>query len=308
MANTRFKTENSLYVTGSTNSQIDTASLFNANVTVNSAVLVVNGEIVVGNNALGGTSNLTVTGNLLVAGNLQYTNTNVTGDLRADVDGIDLGNTSNRFDIFILDGRVYSSFNPASNSVGTTLGNTTARWVITGNTISLSSSITASGNVTINTDAFKVDASSKQVSINTASYSKALNVSGGADVTGDVAVSANLSANTVRAGNSYIVTNTATVSSSSATVVDEFANSGMKMVKYLAYSRNDTVVSRYGVEIVALNANTTILVHQYGEVNNATLGTFNVIKTGANVQLTYTNPSASGANTDTITVIRTVML
>jgi hypothetical protein len=305
MANTRFKTENSLLVTGDTNTQIDTISLFNANVSVNSSVLIVNGELYVGNTAAGYTSNLTVTGNMLIAGNLVYTNTNVTGDLRADVDGLDLGNTTNRFDMFIREGYVYSLINPSSNTI--TLGNSTQRWVMSGNTLDLSSSLNMSGNLTINTTAFKVSSSSNQVAINTASYSGALNVNGGANVTGDVAVTANISALLFKTENMQMVTNTATINTNTAVTVDQFANSGVKVVKYIAHAENNTTTGKYLVEVMGLNVNTTILVSQYGEVNNAVLGTFNLIKTGANLALTYTDLSANATNTSSVTVLRTVI-
>jgi len=299
MANTRFKTENSLYVTGETNTQIDTISLFNANVSVNSAVLIVNGEMIVGNTTGGFTSNLTVTGSMLIAGNLIYTNTSIAGDLRADVDGLNIGNTTNRFDMFIRNGTVYNTFNPNSNTI--VLGNTTNRWVISGNTLDLS------GNLTINTTAFKVTSSSNQVAINTATYSGALNVNGGANVTGDVTVTANISAPLFKTGNMLMVTNTATISASSTITVDQFANSGVKAVKYIAYAENMTTTGRYLVELIGVNSATVLFVSQYGEVNNVPLGVFDLIKTGANLALTYTDTAANSVNTSTVTVLRTVL-
>jgi hypothetical protein len=305
MANTRFKTENSLFVTGDVNTQIDTISLFNANVSVNSSVLVVNGEMIVGNTAAGYTSNLTVTGSMLISGNLVYTNTNVTGDLRADVDGLDLGNTTNRFDMYIREGYVYSLLNPNSNTI--TLGNSTQRWVMSGNTLDLSSSLNMSGNLTVNTSTFKISANTNQVAINTATYSGALNVNGGANVTGDITGTANVTGVLFKNGNMHIATNTATINANTATVVDEFANSGVKVVKYIAHAENNTTAGRYLVEVMGLNVNTTLLVSQYGEVNNVILGTFNLIKTGANLQLTYTDTAANTTNTSTVTVLRTLI-
>jgi hypothetical protein len=305
MANTRFKTENSLLVTGDTNTQIDTISLFNANVSVNSSILVVNGELIVGNTSAGYTSNLTVTGSMLISGNLVYTNTNVTGDLRADVDGLDLGNTSNRFDMFIREGYVYSLLNPSSNTI--TLGNTTQRWVMSGNTLDLSGSLNMNGNLTVNTSSFKVAIDTNQVAINTATYSGALNVNGGANVTGDITGTANVTGVLFKNGNMHIATNTATINTNTAIVVDEFANSGVKAVKYIAYAENTTTVGKYAVELMGLNVNTSILVSQYGEVNNVVLGTFNLIKTGANLQLTYTDLQANATNTSTVTVLRTLL-
>jgi len=301
MANTRFKTENSLYVTGETNTQIDTISLFNANVSVNSSVLIVNGEMIVGNTSAGLTSNLSVSGSLFVTGNLVYTNTEISGSLRPSVDGLALGNTTNRFDLYIRNGIVYGAtgFNPNSNTI--VLGNTTNRWVMSGTTLDLS------GNLTINTTAFIVTSNTNQVAINTATYSGALNVNGGANVTGDVTVSASIIAPTFKTGNMLMVTNTATINVATAVVVDQFANNGVKAVKYMAYAENTGSTGRYLVELMGVNANTVIFVSQYGEVNNVVLGTFNLIKTGANLQLTYTDAAANTTNTSTVTVLRTVI-
>jgi hypothetical protein len=308
MANTRFKTENSLYVTGETDAIFDTQSTFNANVTVNSAVMIVNGALIVGNTALGITSDLTVTGDLLVAGNLQYTNTQVAGDLSAASDGLALGNTVSRFDGFFRNIFIYNTLNPSSNAVGTQLGNSTSRWVITANSISLSSGITATGNLVINTDAFVVNASSKQIAVNTSVLSGALNVNGGANVTGDIRSTANVNANLVRAGNSYVVMNTATITTNTSVIVDQFANAGVKTVRYTAHAQNLGADGYYAVEILGLNSNGVLLVTQYGEVNNIPLGTFNLIKSGANLQLTYIDTVANTANSSSVTVLRAVML
>lgn len=305
MANTRFKTENSLFVTGETTSQFDTQTLFNSNVNVNSSILIVNGALIVGNTSVGGTSDLTVTGNLLVAGNLVYTNTSVSGGLTPQIDGDDLGNPSFKFDGYFANVNVYGYLNPATSTA--TLGNSASRWTISGNTLNLSSELTGTANISINTDAFKVNSGTKQVAVNTSTYSSALNVNGGVNVTGDITASANINAATVKAGSSYTVTNTATINSSSSTIVDEFANSIAKAVKYLAHVQNNTTTNRYLVEIVGLNVGTTLLVSQYGEVNNAVLGAFNMAKVGANIQLSYTDAAAAVGNTSTVTVLRTIL-
>lgn len=305
MANTRFKTENSLLVTGESDSEFQTPTLFSANVNVNSAVMIVNGALIVGNTSVGGTSDLTVTGNLLVSGNLVYSNTSVSGGLTPLTDGDDLGNPSYKFDAFFANVNVYGYLNPSGNTIP--LGNSTARWVISANSLNLTGDITSTGNVTINTDAFKVSASGKQVAINAASYSGALNIVGAANIDGDLTSTANVAAALVKAGSSYTVTNTGTINAGTAIVVDEFANSAMKAVKYLAYAENNTTTNRYMVEITGLNVGSTLLITQYGEVNNAVLGTFTMAKVGANIQLSYTDSGASAGNTSTVTVMRTIL-
>jgi cytoskeletal protein CcmA (bactofilin family) len=261
--------------------------------------------MIVGNTSAGGTSNLTVTGSMLIAGNLIYTNTSVSGDLRADVDGLDIGNTTNRFDMFIREGYVYSLLNPSSNTI--TLGNSSQRWVMSGNTLDLSGSLNMSGNLTVNTSSFKLSTNTNQVAINTATYSGALNVNGGANVTGDITGTANVTGVLFKNGNMHIATNTSTINVNTAVVVDQFANSNVKVVKYIAHAQNEVTGGKYAVEVLGLNVNSSILVSQYGEVNNVVLGTFNLIKTGANLQLTYTDLLANATNTSTVTVLRTLL-
>jgi hypothetical protein len=79
MANTSFKVDNGLLVTGGD-------SLFQANVTVNAHVLV--------------RQSLAVNGNLTVTGNLTYSNTSIDGDLVPTANGKALGNTTRTFNVF----------------------------------------------------------------------------------------------------------------------------------------------------------------------------------------------------------------
>ena len=79
MANTSFKVDNGLLVTGGD-------SLFQANVTVNAHVIV--------------RQSISVAGNLTVTGNLEYSNTSIDGNLIPTANGKALGNTTRTFDVF----------------------------------------------------------------------------------------------------------------------------------------------------------------------------------------------------------------
>jgi hypothetical protein len=79
MANTNFKIDNGLLVTGG-------ESLFQANATVNAHVIV--------------KESLTVDKDLTVTGNLTYSNTSIDGNLIPTANGKALGNTTRTFDVF----------------------------------------------------------------------------------------------------------------------------------------------------------------------------------------------------------------
>ena len=79
MANTQFKVDNGLLVTGGD-------SLFQANVTVNGHVLV--------------RQTLAVNGDLTVTGNLTFNNTSISGELIPTANGVLLGNTTRTFNVF----------------------------------------------------------------------------------------------------------------------------------------------------------------------------------------------------------------
>ena len=128
MANTNFKVEHGLTVTGA-NSTFDRPVRVNANTTIDADLLLVTG-------------NFTVQGNYIITGTTLY-----------DVDIIPiqtgrlLGNNTNRFDAFLRDINVSNSLIPNANSLP--LGNTTRRWD------AYTTNISATGSVTVtNTASF----------------------------------------------------------------------------------------------------------------------------------------------------------
>lgn len=106
MANSRFKADNGLVVSGA-NAEFYRDTRMYANLFVNADAVL-------------------ITGNLTVQGNLNYANLSYTGDVAPVTDKQDLGNTTNRFDIFAYDVEVYGSLVPSTTTKP--LGNTTRRW------------------------------------------------------------------------------------------------------------------------------------------------------------------------------------
>jgi len=127
MANTSFKAENGLSVTG--NAQFDYTSKFNANVTIAADQWYIGG-------------NLYVTGTqVFVGGNAAV------ADILAGASGLKIGNTTNQFDAYLSNVFVYGLLNPVGNTI--LLGNSTNRWVISGNTLNISTTSTLTGAATL---------------------------------------------------------------------------------------------------------------------------------------------------------------
>lgn len=330
MANSTFYVKNGLVV-DTAESTFNSNVMMQSNLTVNSAVLVVNGDLIVGNDSLGGTSNLTVTGELNVQGNVVYANSQIAGDLVPTIDGLDLGNTSNRFDSFLGNTTVYGLLHPSGNTVE--LGNSTNRWVLSANGVDSSGDVditgyvnatshivgggtlTITGNVTINTSSMVLDAVNNQLAINTASLGTDVltavgtaNITGNTVVGGDLDVTANATANIVHHGNAaYTYATTVSVPNTDATSIDTFTNSEFKAVKYHIYAEGTGTNTsfRHSIEISALNAGADILQTQYGEVFNTSLGSWTISKNtnATDVNLVFTGNNDSSFD---VTFTRTV--
>lgn len=288
MANTRFKVDNGLTVTGAN-------ALFKESISVD-ANCYVYGDL------------LYVSGNFYVGGNLTYTNTSVAGDLVPQSTGIDLGNTTNRFDGFFYDVSISNSLNPASSSVPA--GNTTNRWFLYTANVDTQGTLTVTGNVAINTNALVVDAANKRVGIGRTPVNT-LDVNGAATVNGALTVNGainstgviNATGTAVRFGNAAIYSNTASVGNTVA-IIDSYPAATSRAGKLFIYvdAGNTTV---HSIEMMLLHEGTNVLVTKYAEVFNSSLGTFDASITGANVNVTFT-PAANG--TYTVKTIRQQML
>lgn len=292
---TKFKAEHGMESVG--NVVVHGQSTFNANLTVNADLLYVGG-------------------NLHVTGNINYTNTTVAGDMLPAVDRSDLGNTTNRFDVFTYDLKIYNSVLPVGNS-GTTggysaanavpLGSTSARWVVYGNTADFSGAVTITGNATLSgglqtisgnanfdSGVLFVDATNNRVGINNTGPTVPLTVTGAAEISGNVTGGAFLTSL------GALVTNTATVTNTSPNVVDSFPKATWRSGKYLVSVANATTL-QHTIEILAMHDGTTLYLTRYGEIFNTSAGSFDVDINGANVELLFT---ASGAGTFTVKTLR----
>lgn len=136
MANNRFKVDHGITATG--NSEFYQEVKVFANMEVQADVFL-------------------VTGNLTVQGNLNYANTSIAGDLKPEVDRSDLGNTTNRFDLFVYDATVYNSVLPSVS--GKALGSLTQRFDGYFTNVDVSGTVSLSGGNSLNSTYFTGTAS-----------------------------------------------------------------------------------------------------------------------------------------------------
>ena len=170
MANTSFKAENGLSVTG--NAEFDYTSKFNANVTIAADQWYIGG-------------NLYVTGQqVFIGGNVAV------ADIIAGASGLKLGNSTYQWDGYLSNVYVYGTLlNPVGNTVQ--LGNSTNRWVISGNTLNISTTSTLTGAATLaNTIAVTGTATFANTSSHTgaATFANTLGVTGAATLSNTMSV------------------------------------------------------------------------------------------------------------------------
>lgn len=290
MANTRFKIENGLTVSGGNTILRDTLEV-NANTYVRGDLLFVSGDFFIG-------------------GNLQYTNTSIAGDLVPTANGIALGNTGRRFEGFFVNISVSGTATPTAN--GGSLGTTTNRWFAYTTNIDATGQLTLAGNVAVNTNALVVDAANKRVGVNMSpAGSNTLSVNGPTFVNGAIVVNGSitsvggLSSNgtSVAFGNAAIYSNTATGTTGNITI-DGFATSLGRAAKMFIYvDAGNTVV--HSIEMMLLHEGTNVLVTKYAEIFNSSLGTFDANILSGNVVVTFT-PTTTGSYT--VKTIRQQML
>lgn len=187
MANTRFVTENGLYVTG--NAQFDQTSQFNANVTVAADLLYIAGNLYVQQNSI------------------------IVGEQLYDTDIIPLssnkrlGNTTYQWDGFFDNVAIYGDLTPIGNTVS--LGNAANRWIINANTLNLSGAATLSNTITITGN---TTLSNTIAVTGNATFSNTINVVGSAVFSNTVNITGALTlSNTISAVNAATFSNTLSV-------------------------------------------------------------------------------------------------
>lgn len=300
MANTRFKAENGLLVTGA-NSIFMQEVQVNANLTVNSDLLYVGG-------------NLYVQGDQIISGTTLYDSDII--PLAAT--GRQLGNTSNRFD---LNGRnINITGNMHPNSSGLLLGNTTARWDTYSTNVNANGNITvagsgsigttlAAGNTTvtgfINVSTTANVGTTLTVGGNT-SIGGNLTVSGIITLTGNVTASANISTKALILDNAAIFSNTATVANTTQNIVDSFPKADFDFAKYVVTVKPSSGTQRHITEMLLTHDGTNVLITEYGKLFNTSLGSIDASINNANVELYFTSAAANASVTQTVKVIRQV--
>jgi hypothetical protein len=196
MANTRFKTENGLLVTGGNAEFVDVGTVYIGN-TTSRANLFVEGDLI------------HVNGNLVVTGVQQIVAGQVyTGDILAGADGLNLGNSVNQFNAHIQNAYVYEGLFPVGNTVS--LGNTTNRWVGHANSLDVSTTLSVTGPVTLSNT---LSVSNNLTVSGTLGVTRATTLSNTLLVTGAVTLSNTLTvANAVTLSNTLSVANAVTLS------------------------------------------------------------------------------------------------
>jgi len=275
--NTRFKTENGLYVTGG-NAEFTQVVTVGGNCTVSGDLLFVGG-------------NLTVQGTQIFVGGQIYSS-----NITASVAGLGIGNSTYSFDVYAANLFVNTAVYPLNNTIS--FGNTTRRFVTYANSLDVSTTAIISGNVTISgtshtiagnstfdSGVLFIDSVNNRVGINNTAPLVALQVNGNANV------SANLVTSVVVVNNAIISSNSKSITSTTLTIVDDFAKTLSSCVKYNIFVKDSTTIV-HAIELMAVHDGTNVLLSQYGEIFNTSLGTFDVGINNANVELYFT---ASGA-------------
>jgi cytoskeletal protein CcmA (bactofilin family) len=300
MANTRFKAENGLLVTGA-NSIFEQQVQVNANLTVNSDLLYVGG-------------NLYVQGDQIISGTTVYD----TDIIPATTTGRIVGNTINRFDFF---GRNFSATgNVLPVTSGGALGNASSRWDTYSTNINASGNITVSGSGSIGTTLAAGNTSvtgfinvSTTANVGTTltvggntSIGGNLSVSGIITMTGNVTMSANATAKALILDNAAIFSNTATVTNTTQNIVDSFPKADADFAKLILTVKPSSGTQRHASEILLLHDGTNVLLTEYADLYNTSLGSFDAGINNANVEIYFTSALANASVTQTVKVIRQV--
>lgn len=286
MSNTVFKVDNGIHVKGAN-------SVFETRVQIND-VLYVNSDAVF------------ITGNLTVSGNLTYSNTTLAGDMYPAVNGLNLGNNTNRFALFATDIDVSGVLKPSATNGS--LGEAAKRWLVYSSNTDVQHTLVAN-NLIVSSNLLFANSSTKRLGVNAIpSGTAALQVGGDATFTGNVTagafVAAGLSAsgNTIAFNGAQLASNSATIASTGvAQVVDSFAHATCKFAKYNVRVAN-TTNGIHGADILLVHEGTNVIM-TVSEVFASELGSFDAVISGANMQLTYT-----GTAGETVKLLRTQVI
>jgi hypothetical protein len=289
MADTRFKVENGLLVTG-----VGANTLFEHRVQVNANLTVVADLLYVG-------GNLYVQGNSVIVGVTEYDTdiVPITDNIRS------VGNTSSRWLGHFTELNVSTFSRPTTNNVS--LGNTSRRWDAYATNADISGQLTVTGNTVAVGNSSIVG----QLSVtNTASLGNTtvtgfVNASTFGRFGGNLTVggTANIAGNATSGGlifnGAALFANTRTVVGASQTVIDAFPATLSNFAKIYV-----TVTAPGGLyhsgELNIVHDGTLVLVNRYGELFNSSLGSFNSDINGSNIEIYFTGLSSTTYTVKTI--------
>lgn len=315
MADTRFKTETGLLVTGNsatTNSSFEHVVNMSAN-------LYVRGDyFFVGNNFY-------IQGNQVIQGTTIYE----VDILPFSQTGRAIGNSTNRFDGYFRDFSISGNVHPTAN--GLLLGNTSRRWStfttnldVTGTT-TVGNSVTITGALTVNgvssftnsTSSVVLFASNGNVGVGNSTPVHKLSVSGTTSLNGTVNVNSTLAVQSNATTNGYILSthagifaNTRTISTAVKTIIDSYPKTQGNFSKnYVTiYVSNTDGTYVHAAEVSTVQSTSFCYFTVYGEIYNLKLGTFDVDFNGSNVEVYFTPITANSSYPFTVKSIRNQIL
>ena len=129
-------------------------------------------------------------------------------------------------------------------------------------------------------------------------------VSGITTLTGNVSAGANVSAKALILDNAAIFSNTATVSNTTQNIIDSFPKASYSFGKLILTVKPSSGTERHATEILLLHDNTDVLITEYAQLFNTSLGSFDAGINNANVEIYFTSTSANASVTQTVKVIR----
>lgn len=315
MADTRFKTETGLLVTGNS---ATTNSAFEHVVNMSANLYVRGDYFFVGNNFY-------VQGNQIIQGTTIYE----VDILPFSQTGRAIGNSTHRFDGYFRDFSISGNVHPTAN--GLLLGNTSRRWSAFTTNLDVTGTTTVGNSVTI-TGALSVNgvssftntsssvlflASNGNVGVANSTPVHKLAVSGTSSFNGTVNVNSTLAVQSNATTNGYLLSthagifaNAKSITTAAKTVIDSYPKTQGNFSKnYVTiYVSNTEGTYVHSAEIASIQSASFCYYTVYGEIYNLKLGTFDVDFNSANVEVYFTPTTANSSYPFTVKSIRNQIL
>jgi len=315
MADTRFKTETGLLVTGNS---ATTNSAFEHVVNMSANLYVRGDYFFVGNNFY-------IQGDQVIQGTTVYE----VDILPFSQTGRAIGNSTHRFDGYFRDFSISGNVHPTAN--GLLLGNTSRRWSafttnldVTGTT-TVGNSVTITGTLTVNgvtsftntSSSVLYLASNGNVGIANSTPAHKLSVVGTTNLNGAVSVNNTISVQSNATTNGYLLSthaavfaNTKSITTAVKTVIDAYPKTQGNFSKnYVSvYVSNTGGTYVHAAEVSTIQSAGFCYLTVYGEIYNLKLGTFDADINGDNVEIYFTPTTANSSYPFTVKSIRNQIL